>query len=70
MTIILEPKYTIGQSVCLSIAPEKELVIDGITILEINDAGEAQRLLYGLFDTEGTSFTYREQFLSELVEQH
>ncbi len=70
MIVVFEPKYTIGQSVCLSIAPERELVVTDITILEIDEAGQAQRLLYGVFDAEGTSYTYREQFLSELVEQH
>ncbi len=70
MTVVFEPKYLIGQSVCLPMSPERELVVECITVLEIDKAGQAQRLIYGVFDAEGTSYSYREQFLSELVEQH
>ena len=70
MTVVFEPKYIIGQSVCISIAPERELIVESITIFEIDDAGQAGRFVYGLFDAEGTTYCHREQFLSELVEQH
>ena len=70
MVIAFEPKYTIGQSVCLTLNPEKEMIIDIISILGVDEVGQVINYLYGMFDGDGASYTYREQYLSELIEQH
>lgn len=70
MVLAFEPKFTIGQSVCLTINSDIELIIDQIGIIEVDDVGQVTNYIYSMFDGVGRAYSYREQYLSELVEQH
>jgi hypothetical protein len=65
--ILFEPKYQIGDVVCLRIAPENKMVIDGYSIKQITAAGEVSFFRYSMYDNEGANFLYSETDV-ELVE--
>jgi len=65
--ILFEPKYQIGDVVCLRIAPEHKMVIQGYEIKQTTPAGEVSYFIYSMYDAEGINFLYSENDL-ELVE--
>lgn len=67
MNILLEPKYNIGDVVCLRIDPETKYVIEGYSIKQINSNGEVTFWRYMLYNADGTEFFYSELDL-QLIE--
>ena len=68
MQILFEPKYSIGDVVVLKINPEKKMVVDGYKINMISEAGEVIQFVYGLYDGDGSTYTYSDIDL-ELIEE-
>ena len=60
MTIVFEPKYNIGDVVCLKIEPEIKYVVEGYFISQINDSGEVISFKYSLYDRTGATFYYKD----------
>lgn len=66
-SILFTPMFSIGDIVCLKIAPENKMVIDGYNIKQVSEAGEVTFFRYSMYDNEGTTYSYSEHDL-ELVE--
>lgn len=67
-SILFTPMFSIGDVVCLRIAPENKMVIDGYNIKQVTEAGEVTFFRYSMYDDEGTSFSYAEHDI-QLVEE-
>lgn len=65
--ILFTPMFSIGDVVCLRIAPENKMVIDGYNLKQVTEAGEVTFFRYSMYDETGTEFYYSEVDL-QLVE--
>lgn len=68
MNILFEPKYNIGDVVCLKIDPETKYVIEGYSLKQISAEGEVTFWRYILYNNEGANFFYSELDL-QLIER-
>jgi len=67
MTIILEPKYNIGDIVIAKIDPESKLMIIGYNIVSVDENGECKDLIYQCADKSNDTANFRGYEL-ELIE--
>ena len=58
MTIIFEPKYSIGDVVCLRIDIETKYMISHYELHQVSAAGEVIYFRYAMYDKEGQTAYY------------